>query len=337
MSRPSLCTPSLNVFDGWWREPTGHVLSIHVFFWSLTQTDINHHVHYTAQNEREAADSFPRRSGNKEKKKRKMGIFLWCNRLFLVFCWRSFYNVYVEVSGRLSRGQENCNPPGYSGTLIPFNLSSWLDVNFRFSFRRNIRGQLTVHTQLRNPGRYTVKLWWNLHWVTHLRGAFDTWTACGRWCGRDDLLLSSRVGVVVVAYNEGSARWSGHRCHNHRSSSTTTTRRSWHCYVATLMMVDTIEHGRRTVAAAARFLVLEILNHGSYISLLLLLWSRSRWTASTGRMCTAAAWSHSVIGHQGAVLRRWQFGTRLIFNRKLGHLFVFPKRKDNSQIKIRNF
>ena len=251
-----------------------------------------------------------------------MEIFLWCNRLF---CWWYVYNVYVQVSGRLSRDQENCNQPGtvgYSSHLIFLaGCMSISDSLFVETFEGN-----WLHSIEKS---WKIHIWRNLHWVTHLRGAFDTWTACGRWCGRDDLLLS-RIVVVVVAYNEGSARWSGHRCHNHRSSSTTTTtRRSWHCYVATLMMVDTIEHGRRTVAAAARFLVLEILNHGRYISLLLL-WSRSRWTASTGRMGTAAAWSHSV-GHQGAVLRRWQFGTRLIFNRKLGHLFCFPKEK----IKVR--
>jgi hypothetical protein len=57
-------------------------LSIHVFFWSLTQTDINHHVHYTAQNEREAADSFPRRSGNKEEKKKNGNISMVQSPLF---------------------------------------------------------------------------------------------------------------------------------------------------------------------------------------------------------------------------------------------------------------
>jgi hypothetical protein len=36
-------------------------------------------------------------------------------------------------------------------------------------------------------------------------------------------------------------------------------------------MVDPVEHGRRAVAAGPRFLVLEILNHGRHVALLLLL------------------------------------------------------------------
>ena len=58
-----------------------------------------------------------------------MGIFLWCNRLF---CWRSFYNVYVEVSGRLSRGQENCNQPGDSSGTHSFHLiflAGWMSIS----------------------------------------------------------------------------------------------------------------------------------------------------------------------------------------------------------------